>query len=114
MAAARMQRYALYLAAHDYKIEYKSTKKHCNADGLSRLPVEAGNDNFVDSVEMFHIEQFEHLPVTSEMVKAATRTDPVLSQVYDATMQGWPDKPPDGLTAFFNRQLELSVHHVGS
>jgi hypothetical protein len=26
--AARMQRYALYLAAHDYKIEYRSSGQH--------------------------------------------------------------------------------------
>ena len=28
---------ALFLAGFDYNIEYKSTTKHCNADGLSQL-----------------------------------------------------------------------------
>ena len=58
IAAARMQRYALYLAAHDYSIENSSTKKHCNADGLSRLPLdEKGDDeSSTDSVDIFHME----------------------------------------------------------
>ena len=40
MTAARLQRYSLCLAGLDYKIEYKSTPEHCNADGLSRPPLQ--------------------------------------------------------------------------
>ena len=40
MTAARLQHYALFLATFDYDIEYKSTTKHCNADGLSQLPLQ--------------------------------------------------------------------------
>ncbi|KAL4008501.1 hypothetical protein ACER0C_002353 [Sarotherodon galilaeus] len=36
MAAARLQRWALFLGAHTYTIEFKGTKLHGNADGLSR------------------------------------------------------------------------------
>ena len=39
MTAARLQRYALFLAGFEYKIEYKNTTEHCNADGLFRLPL---------------------------------------------------------------------------
>ena len=39
VTAARLQRYALFLAGYDYTIEYKNTKVHSNADGLSRLPL---------------------------------------------------------------------------
>ena len=38
MAAARMQQWALLLAAHDYK-QYREAARHCNADGLSHLPL---------------------------------------------------------------------------
>jgi len=39
LAAARLQRWALLLSAYNYQIEYKSTRDHGNADGLSRLPL---------------------------------------------------------------------------
>ena len=38
MAAARIQRWALTLAAYNYSIEYKPGPEHANADALSRLP----------------------------------------------------------------------------
>ena len=40
MTVACLQRYALFLAGFNYTIEYKPTREHRNADGLSRLPVE--------------------------------------------------------------------------
>ena len=39
LAAARLQRWALLLTAHDYSISYKPTDMHGNADRLSRLPL---------------------------------------------------------------------------
>ena len=39
MASARIQRWAITLAAYDYKIVYKTGSKHANADMLSRLPL---------------------------------------------------------------------------
>lgn len=39
MAAARLQRWALLLAAHNYTITYWLAADHGNADGLSRLPL---------------------------------------------------------------------------
>ena len=39
LAASRLQRWAVLLSAYSYKIEYKSSEKHENADALSRLPL---------------------------------------------------------------------------
>ncbi|PFX30124.1 Uncharacterized protein K02A2.6 [Stylophora pistillata] len=39
VTVARLQHYALFLAGYDYSIQYKNTKVHSNADGLSRLPL---------------------------------------------------------------------------
>ena len=39
MASARIQRWALTLAAYDYKIVYKPGSSNANADMLSRLPL---------------------------------------------------------------------------
>ena len=38
LAAARMQRWSFLLSAYQYEILFKPTDKHCNSDGLSRLP----------------------------------------------------------------------------
>ena len=38
LAAARLQRWDLILAAYSYAIEYHPTDHHGNADGLSGLP----------------------------------------------------------------------------
>ena len=111
MTAARLQRYAMFLAGFDYKIEYKSTTKHCNADGLSRLPLQQKEreEMEVDSSEVFHATQFEPLPVTSEAVARGTRRDPVLARVYESIVKGWcarvgGDKP------YYERRNELTVH----
>ena len=45
LAAARLQRWALVLAAYQYDIEFRSTKEHCNADGFSRLPLASGEQS---------------------------------------------------------------------
>ena len=39
MAAARIQRWALMLAAYDYSVDYKPGPEHANAYALSRLPL---------------------------------------------------------------------------
>ena len=39
LAAARLQRWALLLAAYTYQIEFRSTGHHANANSLSRLPL---------------------------------------------------------------------------
>lgn len=42
LAAARMQRWPLILAAYQYDIQYTSSEQHGNCDSLSRLPLPDG------------------------------------------------------------------------
>ena len=111
MTAARLQRYALFLAGFDYDIEYKSTTKHCNADGLSRLPLQQTEKEGaeMDSSEVFHATQFELLPVTSEAVARETRRDPILARVYECIVKGWSIRI-DGDKPYYERRNELTVH----
>ncbi|XP_062600131.1 uncharacterized protein K02A2.6-like [Saccostrea cucullata] len=54
MTAARLQRYAVFLSGHSYDIIYKSTHKHCNADALSRLPLDSTETEGIYEVDMFY------------------------------------------------------------
>ena len=100
MTAARLQRYALFLAGFEYKIGYKNTTEHCNTHGLSRLPLQQKEleEMGVDSSEVFHANQFVSLPVSSEAVARETRRDPILARVHESIVKGWStradgDKP---------------------
>jgi len=111
--AARLQRYALYLAGFQYTIEFKGTKNHGNADGLSRLPMSKGKVSDVeDSTSVFFAAQIDSLPVTAKEIRAATRKDPLLSKVYDIVLYGTVpagDTIP-GMAAYVSRRNELSIH----
>ena len=82
LAAARLQRWSLILSAYSYNIEYRSTEAHANADSLSRLALKSQEAPITsDEPAIFNVSQLESLPVTSQQLRAATRTDPVLSKV---------------------------------
>lgn len=56
LAAARMQRWSLILAAYTYEIQYKPSVQHGNADALSRLPIP--DDGFPKPNRVFVLRQF--------------------------------------------------------
>ncbi|CAL9690514.1 unnamed protein product [Knipowitschia caucasica] len=111
MSATRLQRWALFLGAHSYDIEFKGTKQHCNADGLSRLPLSTTEEKSSgrDPAEMFHTTLVDQLPVTNTMIQKETRNDPTLSKIYDITMQGWPAHGIPSFPEFSARRDQLSV-----
>ncbi len=84
MAAARLQRWALFLAAYDYDIQYRDGAHHCNADGLSRLPLPTASQVELDTVEL----QLDALPVLCADVCKETRADSILSQVMEMVATG--------------------------
>lgn len=97
LAAARMQRYALQLAAYQYKIELRRTEEMRLADTMSRLPVPDAAENRRSAEEeatyggggvMFVAEQGPCL--TAQQIAAATRRDPVLARALAAVRSGWP------------------------
>lgn len=74
--ASRLQRYAIFLSGFTYNIEYKNTRKHNNADGLSRLPLETdAKSDREDADGIFHMSQLEDLPITSSEIRHRTRKE---------------------------------------
>jgi len=120
LAAARLQRWALLLSAYNYQIEYKSTRDHGNADGLSRLPLSSDSSSSSSIVsphgkccdtDIFVIRQIEALPVTAMQLKTATRCDPILGRVLHYAKHGWPHKVSDQLKTYHTRQNELALEN---
>ena len=112
LAAARLQRWAVLLSAYTYDILYKTTHDHCNADGLSRLPLHTPesplSSSTPDEASVFNVAQVHALPVTFQRIQAATRRDPVLSKVLTYVQKGWPTDVKEELKPFKKRQQELT------
>ena len=110
LAAAHLQRWSLILSAYSYNIEYHSTEAHANADSLSRLPLKSQEAPITsDEPAVFNVTQLESLPVTSQQLRAATRTDPVLSKVIHYVRSGWPQDCTPTLRPYWSRRFELTV-----
>ena len=63
-------RWSLILAQFDYELKFRSTKEHCNAVMLSRLPTTVKNELLVDN--MINSLQIDTLPVTSTEIQTKT------------------------------------------
>ena len=109
LAAARLQRWAIILSAYRYEIEFKPTRDHGNADGLSRLPLPKVSVSKPSAVDVFNVSQLDSCPVTSQQLGQATRRDPILSKVRRYTKSGWPAQVRGCLTPYWNRRNELTV-----
>eukprot|EP00731_Ephydatia_muelleri_P002940 Em0001g2940a len=90
-AASRLQRQALFLASYSYKIQYRNTAQHANADALSRLPLETPQPTWEEEdVDTFVVKQIERLPLTASSLKQATSEDAQLSKVFLYMQSSWP------------------------
>ena len=68
-AAARLERWALILASYNYKIEYRSTGAHVDADSMSRLPLPQTWSLKCENVECYFLDTEVVTNVTSQMIK---------------------------------------------
>ncbi|KAJ8379205.1 hypothetical protein AAFF_G00223170 [Aldrovandia affinis] len=82
-------------------------KKH---EAVFQDQMGTGQDERVDAVEVFHAAQLEALPLTSAVVKRETRRDPILSEVYEYTMTGWPTTCSKEVTPYRQRKEEITTH----
>ena len=92
LAAARLQRWALLLSGYQYKIEFRSTTQHGNADGLSQLPIRQNQPDVMldETPSLFNISQINVLPIKADQLKQASGQDPLLSRVLSYIINGWP------------------------
>ena len=116
MAANRLQRWAIILAAYTYDIQQK---KHGNADALSRLPISSNEvfekDHSLElEINMIQTNQLTQLPLLATDVAKAIKEDKILSQVYQFIQEGWPEDKVEVdkvLQPYFSRQLQLTIQN---
>ena len=90
LAASRLQRRFIQLAAYTYDIEYRASKYHGYADALSRLPrktTEKADDRSMEEHQLNRV-QIERTPFTASTIREATRGDLVLSHVLHFGLHG--------------------------
>jgi len=111
MVAARLQRYAIVLSAYTYKIEYRPSDKHGNADALSRLPLncEVSKLNEHENSKSTLMINFVKTPVSSKEISDSTRVDKVLKTVHDCLLKNIGLPNSSEFTAFRNVSNSLNV-----
>lgn len=118
--ANRLQRWALVLMSYNFTIEYVNTKEFGNVDVLSRLiSNQQKDDEFVVAVVQAEADiQFvlqdniKHMPITQNMVRAATMKDPTLKKVMEFIQNEWPNSKqmiPTNVEPFYNCKESLYV-----
>ena len=85
LVAARLQRWAVILAAYSYDLQYHSSTKIGNADALSRLPIEEAPSTHESNVLM--IDSLS-IPLNAKEIAEKTKQDPILSRVLQALIAG--------------------------
>ena len=84
MASSRMQRWAFTFLAYEYELLYRPGNENGNADVPGSTPVPG---------DIVHLrENINTSPVHVNKIKLWTARDPVLSQVLQFVLQGWPSE----------------------
>ena len=114
-APLRLQRMLLNLQKYDLKVKYKPGLTMQLADTLSRNYLPESKEVLVDDLGICEITIPAHLPVTKpkyEEFKKATADDPVMQQLIDVVLEGWPtDKAhiPTDLRVYWTFRDKIAV-----
>ena len=108
--ASRLQRWSLILASYDYKLEYRNSQAHANADGMSRLPLPTVWNPPGDNVECYFFEEDVVTNVTHEMIKKSDIQKIRYCLKYtDTALNGWPHSVDPAILPYKARRHELSL-----
>lgn len=81
VAAARLQRWSVFLSMYRYKMEYKSAFNMRNADGLSRLPLKLATEIEGGSINLLKLNTDSKLPISMETIREHTIADESLCKI---------------------------------
>ena len=112
LGCCKVAEVAIFLLGYQYVLEFRSTGKHCNADGFSRLPrvtAEGRSDNLAAEATSFNVHQIDTLPLTTKQLAAATLADSELGRVMRYCHDGWPAEVPKELHPYFQKREQMSI-----
>ena len=115
MAAARIQRWAMFLAAYQYQLIYRPGAQNGNADALSRLPLKemasTGEEDETPEEIILTLQKLATTPVKAAHICKLTGKDPILSRVRNLVIHGWAAREgtDKDLAPYYPRRAELSV-----
>ena len=111
MASARIQRWSLILCGYDYSIQHKSGITNADTDALSRLPLpDSPTAVPLPGETVLLLQCLQQTPVTASRIKVWTDKDPLLLQVRNFVLNGWPNSAVDkDLQPYFNRRTEITL-----
>ena len=111
-ASARIQQWALTLAAYQYVLRFHTTAaaQNSNADAMSRLllPGLMGEPP-VPAETVLLLDHQNASPVTAAQIRKWTSHDPRLARVLRLIQERWSSECEKELQPFKSRHMELSV-----
>lgn len=129
VTANRLQRYAIFMSAYNYIIEYVRSENNC-ADYLSRACIDSeliplvtlqsrqnrsddssSDDSLIDRAAYVNFITAGDLPITLEMVRGETEKDSVLPRVIYYVKNGWPRNCKDDVSPFFKCRSQISFEN---
>ncbi|XP_055549081.1 uncharacterized protein LOC129732308 [Wyeomyia smithii] len=109
MSALRVQHYATYLQSFDYKIRFRKSTDHANADAMSRFPVKlCGSENIIEESDVVEMNHIDTLPVTAEELSQATSEDKNIQTLLQGLRYG---QAVDGKDRFGIDQTEFTIQN---
>ena len=112
LAPPRLQRMLLRLVMYDVKVKYVSASGVPMADTLSRL-IPAGRDKPIPGLDVTIAQVVKIRQTRLATLQDETRNDPVLRQLSELIMRGWPESMQDvneALQPYWCFRDELAVH----
>ena len=113
-----LQRWALTLMSYDFKLQYVSTHEFGAADILSRLisnVPKANEDTIIasiqleDDIKMVISDITNALPITFNIICAATKKDSNLYLIKSLQTSKWPNEKSAEMQCYFSRRQNLSI-----
>ncbi|KII65712.1 Transposon Tf2-6 polyprotein [Thelohanellus kitauei] len=109
-AAARIQRWAIFLSGLSFEIHYRHSEENANADAFSRLPLQKYRDNIKTEYPLIAKLSAEFKAINREDLVRETSKDSILSEVLKMHSSNWRNESKNTLIKpYSNRKDVISV-----